>query len=102
MELFQAGLETLKNLAVSHRVCTMCAEKEPLNCHRTLLISRALAEQNTPVVHILADGSLKPHSEVETDLMDWVGLGEGELFDDPATRLERAYAKRRLAGNYRR
>jgi uncharacterized protein (DUF488 family) len=102
MELFQAGLNTLKNLAADKRACIMCAEKEPLNCHRTLLISRALAEQNIPVMHILADGSLKPHAEIEADLPDWVGLGEGELFDDPAARLEQAYAKRRTAGNYRR
>jgi uncharacterized protein (DUF488 family) len=102
MELFQAGLNTLKNLAADKRACIMCAEKEPLNCHRTLLISRALSEQNIPVMHILADGKLKPHAEVEANLLDWVELGEGQLFDGPAARLDEAYARRRTAGNYRR
>jgi len=32
----------------------MCAEKEPLDCHRTVLVSRRLAERDVPVEHLLA------------------------------------------------
>jgi uncharacterized protein (DUF488 family) len=68
MELFQAGLEALKNTAFEKRICIMCAEKEPLNCHRTQLISRALAEQGVAVKHLLANGNAKMHAELEKDL----------------------------------
>ncbi len=37
----------------------MCAEKEPLNCHRMLLVSRALEKDGASVTHILADGNIE-------------------------------------------
>ena len=40
----------------------MCAEKDPLDCHRTLLVARALVKGSVAVEHILADGSLEEHS----------------------------------------
>ena len=40
----------------------MCAEKEPLDCHRTLLVARALVERGVAVEHILADGGLEAHA----------------------------------------
>lgn len=102
MPEFKAGLAALKNLAAQKRVTIMCAEKEPLNCHRTLLVARALAEENFPVLHILGDGNLRTQEEVEEDLLNWRGLEVGGLFDDPATRLEEAYARRSGAGTYKR
>ena len=36
----------------------MCAEKEPLDCHRTVLVSRRLAERGAPIEHLLADGTV--------------------------------------------
>ena len=38
-------------------LCLMCAEKEPLDCHRTVLVSRRLAERGMPIEHLLADGT---------------------------------------------
>ena len=38
------------------RVALMCAEKEPLACHRTVLVGRHLAARGVAVAHILADG----------------------------------------------
>ena len=43
----------------------MCAEREPLECHRFLLVSRALHDRGVPLRHILADGSIEPHAETE-------------------------------------
>src|SRR5579872_1071362 len=34
---YQAGLERLLTAAASRRICIMCAEREPLDCHRCLL-----------------------------------------------------------------
>src|SRR6185436_16562559 len=46
-------------------LCLMCAEKEPLDCHRTVLVSRRLAERAVPIEHLLADGTARPHEEIE-------------------------------------
>src|SRR5262245_7658785 len=39
---FRAGLERLIQEAQRHHICLMCAERDPLDCHRFLLITRAL------------------------------------------------------------
>jgi uncharacterized protein (DUF488 family) len=77
-------------------LCLMCAEKEPLDCHRTVLISRRLAERGAPVVHLLADGSAKPHADIEETLLNKSG-GAADLFEDRAARLARAYQARERA-----
>ena len=71
----------------------MCAEKEPLECHRTLLVARALAEQGVEIAHILADGSLEPHESAMTRLLDVVGLPAQDLFSSREQLIEEAMAR---------
>ncbi|MEI9901926.1 MAG: DUF488 domain-containing protein [Hyphomicrobium sp.] len=75
--------------------CLMCAEKEPLDCHRTVLVSRRLAERGIAVEHLLADGTVRPHEEIEETLLK--KSGGPDLFDDRATRLAQAYRVRERA-----
>jgi uncharacterized protein (DUF488 family) len=77
-------------------LCLMCAEKEPLDCHRTVLVSRRLAEHAVPIEHLLADGTAKPHAEIEEALLKKAG-GAADLFEDRETRLARAYQARERA-----
>jgi uncharacterized protein (DUF488 family) len=42
--LFKNGLKRIRKGAQSYRIALMCAEREPLECHRTLLVSRYLAK----------------------------------------------------------
>ena len=73
----------------------MCAEKEPLDCHRTVLVSRRLAERGVAVEHLLADGSVRPHADVEDALLK--KTGGADLFEDRTARLARAYTARERA-----
>jgi uncharacterized protein (DUF488 family) len=41
------------------RVAIMCAEKDPLDCHRCILVSPRLGERGIEVQHILSDGALE-------------------------------------------
>jgi len=75
-------------------LCLMCAEKEPLDCHRTVLVSRRLAERGATIEHLLADGSVRSHSEIEDKLLD---RNAADLFDDRAKRLADAYDARERA-----
>jgi uncharacterized protein (DUF488 family) len=58
----------------------MCAEKEPLKCHRTILVARHLAARGIGVQHILADGRLESQTEVLGRLMRQLGLPETDMF----------------------
>jgi hypothetical protein len=78
----------------------MCAEKEPLDCHRTVLVSRRLAERGATVEHLLADGSVRPHDDVEQALLS--KQADGDLFEDRAQQLARAYDAREQAMKRRR
>jgi uncharacterized protein (DUF488 family) len=89
---FRDALGDLIARANGHTLCLMCAEKEPLDCHRTVLVSRRLAERGVTVEHLLADGHTEPHASIEDKLL---GKGGPDLFStDRATRLAEAYAAR--------
>ena len=77
---FREGLERVMRGAAEHRIALMCAEKEPLDCHRTLLVARALEERGVDVAHILADGGLEPQAATMERLLVRSGLSpEGDL-----------------------
>jgi uncharacterized protein (DUF488 family) len=77
--IFVAGLERVIQGSVSHRIALMCSEGDPLNCHRTLLIARALVDRGVEVVHIQRNGQPTSHAEVETKLMRVAGVAESLL-----------------------
>lgn len=79
-DLFRQGIERVVSGSKDFRIALMCAEKEPLECHRTLLVSRALDEMGVPIQHILADGRLEAHRDAMMRLLDMVGLPREDLF----------------------
>jgi uncharacterized protein (DUF488 family) len=81
-ELFKSGIERVLTGAARYRVALMCAEKEPLNCHRTLLVSRALQRRNASIMHVLSDGSVEPQDQTMSRLIDLVGLSKEDMFLD--------------------
>jgi uncharacterized protein (DUF488 family) len=79
-ELFHSGIERILRGATEYRIALMCAEKEPLECHRTLLVARALVEQGVQVEHILANGKSESHEATMERLLDIVGLPHHDLY----------------------
>ena len=77
---FREGIERLKKGADEHKIAIMCAEREPLECHRTILVSPALEEDGLSVAHIHADGRLETHGEAMDRLLDLVKLPRDDLF----------------------
>lgn len=82
---FGAALDRLTAEAETCALCLMCAEKEPLDCHRTVLVARRLAERGVAVEHLLADGSLRPHAAIEAALLG----PPDDLFATTVPRAER-------------
>ena len=58
-EKFQKGLERLQTgLSAGWAICLMCAEEDPLKCHRHLLIANELEfKRDVSVWHIRSDGT---------------------------------------------
>jgi len=107
---FRASLDRLIDAAA--HVCLMCAEREPLDCHRCLMVSRSLAQCGLAVGHILHDGATEPHAAAEDRLLAWVSTlegqsdGQGDGCDLFATgqheRLAAAYRRRARAVAFRK
>jgi uncharacterized protein (DUF488 family) len=98
---FCAGLDRLLAMASQHRVCLMCAEREPLDCHRCLLVSRALAERGCAVGHILHDGTIEAHAATEQRLLADSGPDADLFVTGQGERLAAAYRRRCRAAAYR-
>jgi hypothetical protein len=78
-------------MARTQRVAMMCAEREPLDCHRTILITRELERAGETVSHILADGVLEGNQRTMGRLIDKLKLPRDDLFGDPAELIDAAY-----------
>jgi uncharacterized protein (DUF488 family) len=91
-ELFQMGLERLREGIKHYKIALMCAEKEPLDCHRTILISRYLNLIDIEVQHIHADGHLESQQEAMQRLLHRLHLPENHMFRSVEEILAEAYA----------
>jgi uncharacterized protein (DUF488 family) len=95
---FEAALDRLLAEAARHWLCLMCSEREPLDCHRCLLIARTLAARGVGVGHILHDGAIESHAAIERRLIE-LDRGDSEPL---ATELFVTGLEERLAAAYRR
>lgn len=78
--LFQSGIDRVLEGAKRYRLAMMCAEKDPLECHRTILVARTLVERGVDVQHILEDGSIEPHDRAVDRLLEHFKLDQPDLF----------------------
>ena len=91
--LFERGIERLMTGMESFRLAILCAEKEPLGCHRSILIARYLHDRGILVRHILEDGSLEDHDASLLRLLALHGIQENNLFHTPDELIAMAYEK---------
>ena len=90
-EKFQKGLARVQKGALSYKIALMCAEKDPMVCHRTILVCRHLKKAGLDIVHILENGGLESNGETERRLMKMLKIPELGLFDTPEDLVQRAY-----------
>ena len=88
--LFRKGLERIRIGVSDFRIALMCAERDPLTCHRTILICRELKSPDLEINHILADGSLDSNDAAERRLVAMVGVVP-DMFHSESECVEEAY-----------
>ena len=90
-ESFQTGIDrVIQGMQKGYRLSLMCAEKDPFDCHRFVLVSYALAKKGLRLRHILADGSIIEHEDMDKRLLAHYkkNLRQPSLFNWPQTRAE--------------
>jgi uncharacterized protein (DUF488 family) len=88
---FQQGLEQVLAGAALETIVLLCSEKDPIVCHRAILVGRHLRSDRTTVNHILEDGAVETTAELETRLLRLHKLPERDLFTTRGQMIERAY-----------
>ncbi|MTW23127.1 DUF488 family protein [Allochromatium palmeri] len=88
---FRDGVTRIVQGAQRYRLAMLCAERDPMTCHRTILVSRSLVDQGRPVEHILYDGALEPHAATLRRLRAHLGLEHPDLFHTDAELEALAY-----------
>ncbi len=65
---FQSGLEKIKDLVNQNKnICLMCAEIDPINCHRAILCGKELYANGLNIEHIIAKRNGETFSESQED-----------------------------------
>lgn len=92
--LFQEGLRRVAGGVKRHRISLLCAEEDPLVCHRGILVCRHLATKGIEAMHIRESGRLDGHDEALARLIKDLGLPERDLFRTSDTFVDEAYDRR--------
>ena len=68
---FQEGRRKVENsMEQGYCFALMCAEIEPIDCHRAILVARAFAEHGYEVLHLRPGKPPFLHQDLETQLLD--------------------------------
>lgn len=67
---FNKGIENvILGLNQGHKIALMCTEKEPIDCHRAILVARAFEIQMIYAKHILSNGKILTQQQLDEQLL---------------------------------
>jgi uncharacterized protein (DUF488 family) len=90
---FKEGLKRIINGMEKFRIALMCAEKDPITCHRTILICRNLTSRGINIKHILSNGRIEDHKDSEQRLLKLFKLNYPDMFRSEQQLLNDAYSR---------
>ena len=89
---FKQAIDRVLTGADCFRLALMCAERDPIDCHRALLVGRALTQAGADLAHIQYDGHLEPQRALDQRLLAVAGQDSvGDLFSSPEELLALAF-----------
>jgi uncharacterized protein (DUF488 family) len=89
---FKSGITRVVEGTRRYKIALMCAEKDPADCHRTILVARHMIREGFEVQHILANGSLESQESVLTRLVKQLEHDSSRnLFNPAALTFDEAY-----------
>lgn len=90
---FQEGIKRIKKGLEKYRIALLCAEKDPVSCHRMILICRNLRVDNIKIFHIIDFKSILTQDECEIRLLKLFKLDQPEFFRDFNEQIVEAYQR---------
>jgi len=90
-ESFKRGIQRVSTGMKTYRIALMCAEKDPIFCHRMILVCRVLRSGPVEINHILEDGRIESLQESERRLMHELKMRQLRMFESPEDLIQRAY-----------
>ncbi len=90
---FAEGLDRLRSGIQRHRIALLCAEKDPIICHRMILVCKALRDDPFEIRHIREDGTAESMEAAEERLLAAVGLPSKDLFRSREELIDEAYER---------
>lgn len=102
---FSAGIDRVLEISRSRNLVLMCAEEDPLQCHRFLMLCPAFLDRGVTPLHLRKGGALESQQDAEDRLLalhDLTAFDSGSLFaserslalEDAIRRQSREYAFR--------
>jgi uncharacterized protein (DUF488 family) len=91
---FLHGLARLTAGMSKHRIALLCAERDPLMCHRAILVCRHLDLLGVRARHILGDGGVEDHRDAILRLLIELGMSNIDLFRNGDQQIADAYERR--------
>lgn len=70
--LFIKGCQRIRNGLEKFQICIMCAEKDPIDCHRAILVARNfnLLYPEIKIFHIHPSSDIEPQEELDKRIID--------------------------------
>ncbi|HPS29922.1 MAG TPA: DUF488 domain-containing protein [bacterium] len=94
-ETFKNGIARLiDGIKKNYKIAIMCSEKEPLDCHRTILVSKELKKMGVKINHILYNGKLEDMETTEKRLVNSAGLSIFQMNASEEEQIKTAYKNR--------
>ncbi len=90
--LFKQGIIRIRHGIEHYRIALLCAEKDPLDCHRAILVARYLVKTGLSVSHIHANYELETHDSLENRLLKILNISEDDIFKCRESFIEEAYS----------
>jgi uncharacterized protein (DUF488 family) len=91
-EEFSVGLDRILKGVKHHQIALMCAEQDPITCHRAILVCKHLKDAGLDIQHILKTGDLESHERLEQRLLKLHNLGDSletsVTLDQPEAQLQ--------------
>lgn len=79
-QVFLEGMDKIiKAIPLGYKFVLMCSEKDPITCHRNIMIAKAFYNNGISINNILSDGSIITQSDIETRLLDMYYPGRDQL-----------------------
>lgn len=79
-KLFQSGLDRVEKGALKYEIALMCAERDPLLCHRSILVAPHLLQRGLQIKHLVDKTLVEDHDSSVERLLSMLRIDNAHMF----------------------